>query len=142
MLAVALVGLTAGMVRAEIQFRHALDDSPLQVKPQPGEVETEAVKTFKETGEDPYKGNEQALAEGKTLYAEHCQACHLPDGSGRIGPSLISGDWIRERAATDVGMFEIIYGGASGAMQSFARRGLTQDQILRIMAYVRSLKKS
>jgi cytochrome c-L len=39
-------------------------------------------------------------------------------------------------------MFEIIYGGASGAMQSFARRGLTQDQILRIMAYVRSLKKS
>jgi hypothetical protein len=27
-------------------------------------------------------------------------------------------------------------------MQSFARRGLTQDQILRIMAYVRSLKKS
>lgn len=142
MLAVALVGLTAGMVRAEIQFRHALDDSPLQVKPQPGEVETEAVKTFKETGEDPYKGNEQALAEGKMLYAEHCQACHLPDGSGRIGPSLISGDWIRERAATDVGMFEIIYGGASGAMQSFARRGLTQDQILRIMAYVRSLKKS
>ena len=47
-----------------------------------------------------------------------------------------------ERAGTDVGMFEVVYGGASGAMQSFARRGLTQDQMLRIMAYVRSLKKS
>ena len=141
-LAAALAAATGGMVRAEIQFRHALDDEPLQVKPQPGEVETDAVKKFKETGQDPYKGDEKALAEGKKLYAEHCQACHLPDGSGRIGPSLIGDKWVRERAGTDVGMFEIIYGGASGAMQSFARRGLTQDQILRIMAYVRSLKKS
>jgi cytochrome c-L len=140
-LAVALVGVP-GAVQAEVQFRHALDDSPLAVKPQPGEVETDAVKTFKQSGENPYLGNEQALAEGKKLYVQNCQACHLPDGSGRMGPSLISDKWIRERAATDVGMFEIIYGGASGAMQSFARRGLTQDQILRVIAYVRSLKKS
>ena len=33
-------------------------------------------------------------------------------------------------------MFEILYGGASGAMQSFARRGMTQDQMLKIIAYV------
>jgi cytochrome c-L len=139
---VLAAGAAAGTVHAEIQFRHALDDSPLQVKPQPGEVETEAVKKFKETGKNPYNGNEQVLADGKKPYAEYCQACHLPDGSGRIGPSLIGDRWIRERAGTDVGMFEVIYGGAGGAMQSFARRGMTQDQILRIMAYVRSLKKS
>ena len=141
-LIVALLGATAGTGRAEVQFRHALDDSPLQVKPQPGEVETDAAKKFKETGENPYNGNQQVLADGKKLYAENCQACHLPDGSGRIGPSLIGDKWIRERAGTDVGTFEIIYGGASGAMQSFARRGLTQEQMLRIMAYVRSLRKS
>jgi cytochrome c-L len=125
-----------------ILFRHVLDNSPLEVKARPNEVETEAVKTFKESGKNPYNGAAAALAEGKKLYQANCQACHLPDGSGRIGPSLIDGSWKYERAATDVGMFEIIYGGASGAMQSFARRGMTQDQMLKVMAYVRSLKKS
>jgi cytochrome c-L len=126
----------------EIVFKHVLTDAPLDVRPRPNEVETEAVKTFKQTGEDPYRGDEQALAEGKKLYAANCQACHLPDGSGRIGPSLIGDNWVHKRSATDVGMFEIIHGGASGAMQSYARRGMTQDQMLKIIAYVRSLKKA
>jgi cytochrome c-L len=144
---VRLFGLTlfvsaTSPLQAEIVFRHALDNSVLDVKPRPNEVETEAVKEFKATGKNPYIGDDKALADGKKLYQANCQACHLPDGSGRMGPSLIADTWVRERAATDVGMFEIIYGGASGAMQSFARRGMTQDEMLRIIAYVRSLKKS
>jgi cytochrome c-L len=42
---------------------------------------------------------------------------------------------------TDPGMFAIIFGGASGAMQSFHRRGMKQDEIFRIIAYVRTLDK-
>ena len=141
-LVLALFGLATSSLQAEITFRHALDNSRLDVKPRPNEVETESVKEFKATGNNPYNENEKAVADGRKLYQTHCQACHLPDGSGRMGPSLIADKWIRERAGTDVGMFEIIYGGASGAMQSFARRGMTQDEMLRIMAYVRSLKKS
>ena len=99
------------------------------------------MKSFKETGKDPYVGDEQALAEGKKLYRMECQACHLPDGAGRIGPSLIDDTSKYPRGTTDLGMFEILYGGASGAMQSFARRGMTQDQMLKVIAYVRSLKK-
>jgi len=38
-------------------------------------------------------------------------------------------------------MFSIIYGGASGAMQSFHRRDTNQDKMLRIVAYVRTLEK-
>ncbi len=125
-----------------IAFRHILDNSLLEVKPRPNEIETEAVKAFQETGNNPYVGDDQALSEGKKLYQVNCQACHLPDGSGRIGPTLIAGTWKYERVATDVGMFEILYGGASGAMQSFARRGMTQDQMLKTIAYVRSLKKT
>ena len=45
------------------------------------------------------------------------------------------------QALTDPGMFSIIYGGASGAMQSFFRRGMQQDQMLKIIAYVRTLDK-
>ena len=143
-----LIGLSAGLMvlgfelMAEpISFRHVLDNSPLEVKPRPNEVETEAVKSFKETGRNPYAGDQQALAEGKRLYQVNCQACHLPDGSGRIDSTLVADTWKYARAATDVGMFEILYGGASGAMQSFARRGMTQDQMLKVIAYVRSLKK-
>jgi cytochrome c-L len=137
----AWAALGAGVNAEPIVFRHALDNSQLDIQPRPNEVETEAVKSFKETGKDPYVGDEQALAEGKKLYRVECQACHLPDGAGRIGPTLIADSWKYERAATDVGMFEILYGGASGAMQSFARRGMTQDQMLKVIAFVRSLKK-
>ena len=140
-LGVACLALGSGAMAEPIVFRHVLDNSPLEVKPRPNEVETEAVKSFKETGKNPYLGDEQALAEGKKLYRVECQACHLPDGAGRIGPTLIADSWKYERAATAVGMFEILYGGASGAMQSFARRGMTQDQMLKVIAFVRSLKK-
>lgn len=122
------------------QFTSPLDDSPLEVKPLPGEKVTDAVQKFYDTGHDPYKSDTQALSDGKELYDTYCQACHLPDGSGRIGPSLIGDAHRYPRVTTDKGMFEIVYGGATGAMQPMGKR-LTQDQILRIIVYVRSLKK-
>jgi cytochrome c-L len=63
-----------------------------------------------------------------------------PDGRW-LGPSLIGDDWKYKRVATDVGMFEVIYAGAAGAMQSFSGRGVTQDETLKIIACVRTLKK-
>jgi cytochrome c-L len=122
------------------QFTSPLDNSPLEIRLLPGEKITEGVQKFYDTGEDPYKGDTKALAEGKVLYETYCQACHMPDGSGRIGPSLIADTHHYPRFTTDKGMFEIIYGVATGAMQPFGKR-LTQDQILQVMAYVRSLKK-
>jgi cytochrome c-L len=124
-----------------VEFKHPLDDLPIEVKPLPNEQETEVVKEFRATGENRYRTNADALAVGKELYERHCQSCHLPDGSGRLGPSLITGDWKYKRVATDVGMFEVIYAGAAGAMQSFFRRGVTQDEMLKMIAYVRTLKK-
>jgi cytochrome c-L len=139
--AVAVAVLAVTEAPGEVAFRHALDNSPLEIKPLPNEVETEAVKTVKATGANPYHDQPTALEEGKKLYETHCQRCHLKDGTGAMGPSLVDDVVSRERADTDVGMFEIIYGGAAGAMQSFARRGMTQDEMLKIIAYVRSLKK-
>jgi cytochrome c-L len=122
------------------QFTSPLDDSALEIKLLPNEKITDGVQKFYDTGEDPYDGDAQAIAEGKTIYDTNCQACHLPDGSGRIGPSLIGDTHRYPRFTTDKGLFEIIYGGGTGAMQPFGKR-LTQDQILHVMAYVRSLKK-
>jgi cytochrome c-L len=140
---IALVAFACGGSFASadpIAFTSALDDSPLIVKPLPNETLSDAVNKFYETGEDPYKGDPKALADGKKIYDQWCQSCHMPDGSGRIGPSFIGDTHHYPRFTTDKGMFEIVYGGATGAMQPFGNR-LKKDQILEVMAYVRSLKK-
>jgi cytochrome c-L len=132
--------LSLAVSAAVPRFTSPLDDGPLEIRLLPGEQITQAVQKFYDTGENPYKGDSKALAEGKELYLTYCQACHLPDGSGRIGPSLIGDTHHYPRFTTDKGLFEIIYGGATGAMQPFGKR-LTQDQILLVMTYVRALKK-
>jgi cytochrome c-L len=133
--------LTAGTGLASdgVTFRHALDDSPLEFKYRTDQKITEAVETFHETGENPYAGDADAIADGEAVYRKFCQSCHLKDGSGRIGPNLTDDQWKRERTGTDVGRFEIIYGGGAGAMQPFGRR-MDQDDILKVMAYVDTLR--
>ena len=125
-----------------IVFHNAVDNSPLDVAPKPGEVETPALKKFKRSGRNPYNGQERALREGRRLYAARCQGCHLSSGKGRLGPSLITDRPEYPRSLTDAGMFEIIYGGATGSMQPFSLQGLRQDNILKVMAYVTKLRRS
>lgn len=126
---------------ADIEFRHALDNSPLDLAPIKGEEFTAAVEAFRKDGVNPYDGEADAIAAGKALYDEHCQACHKPDGTGGMGPSLVDEVFINKRANTDVGVFEIVHSGSSGAMRSFSIRGVTQDQILKMIAYIHTLKK-
>ena len=52
----------------------------------------------------------------------------------KMGPTLAGKDVVYKQVLTDPGMFSIIYGGASGAMQSFHRRDMKQDEMLRIVA--------
>jgi cytochrome c-L len=135
----ALLAVTAS-ADEPLTFGHVFDDAPLDVTtPRSGETFTAAVETFHVTGENPYSGDAEAIAAGKRLYDRHCQACHLPDGSGRMGPALIDDTYQYPRTATDKGFFEVLYGGAAGAMQAFGRRA-DQDDLLRIMAYVETLK--
>ena len=140
MVTTAVAGL-ASRGAEDVAFRYAIDNSPLDVTPKPGETLTEQAKEFRRTGQNPYNGQQDALDEGKKLYATYCQVCHLPDGSGRMGASLIGEKHVHERITNDVGLFEVIFGGAAGAMQPFGKR-MTQDQILKVMAYLRTLMKS
>src|SRR5215813_13768790 len=122
-------------------FKNPLDNSPITFELQAGEAETPAVKKFKETGDNDYRGNADAIADGKKLYVANCIICHGADGTGKMGPTLVGKDVVYKQVLTDPGMFSIIYGGASGAMQSFHRRGMKQDEMLKIIAYVRMLDK-
>ena len=136
--ALAISYVAAGDVA---DFKNPLDNSPMTFELQPGEVETPAVKKFRETGDNDYRGNADAIADGKKLYVSNCIICHGADGTGKMGPTLVGKDVVYKQVLTDPGMFSIIYVGASGAMQSFHRRGMKQDEMLRIIAYVRTLDK-
>jgi hypothetical protein len=63
------------------------------------------------------------------------------DNSPMTFPLQIGKDVVYPQALTDPGPYSIIYGGASSEMQTFFRRGMQQDQMLKIIAYVRTLDK-
>ena len=119
-----------------IEFLHSLDNEPLEV---PVDGISKAAERFHATGSNPYRGDPEAIAAGRASYAKWCRACHLDDGTGRIGPNIVDDNTTYSRGNTDVGLFEIIYGGGTGAMQAFSKR-LSQDEILKVMAFVESLK--
>ncbi len=106
----------------------------------PADTDPAPVKQFKETGRNPYNDDADAIAAGFTLArAVACTHCHGPDLSGLIGPNLTSGQWRYPRDATDTGMFQTIFFGTNGGMAAWGKLGsLTEDEILRIMAFVRS----
>jgi len=121
-------------------FRSTLTNQPLKLNLYPNETVTAKAIEFQKTGKNPYKADKDAIAAGRATYDQWCAACHLADGTGRIGSNLVDGQVTYPRVANDVGMFEAIYGGASGAMQAFGNR-LTQDEILKMMAFIESIKK-
>ena len=138
-LAACLILLSLPALAGEpIEFLHALTNKPLEFKYRTDQEITPQVEAFKQTGVNPYSGDEEALAAGKKIYDKLCAACHLKDGTGRIGPNLTDDTFTRARANTEVGRFEIIYGGGAGAMQPLGRR-IDQDDILKVMTYVDAL---
>jgi cytochrome c-L len=115
------------------------DDEIAQVLT-PNERDTPAFRQFKETGKNPYNKEPQAIEEGfKLARAVACTHCHAGDLSGLLGPNLTTGNWRYPKNGTDKGMFQTLYFGTSGGMAAWGKLGsLTTDEILKIMAFVRS----
>jgi cytochrome c-L len=120
------------------ELRTVVGDKPIEIA---ADKVPPALEQFLRTGQNPYAGDEAAIAEGKKLYAKLCQACHMPDGSGRIGPSLRDEQWRHPRLDSEAGRFEIIHSGGAGAMQAFSRR-MSNDEILQVMAYIDTLRSA
>ncbi len=63
---------------------------------------------------NPFRGNEQAVAEGRELYNNSCTACHGPDGiAGELGPALAA-PGRRYGRRTDSEIFDAIKRGIPG----------------------------
>lgn len=125
----------AGSAVAEIKLLDAVKDEPLELEFRSDQEITEAVAQFHSTGKNPYSANADVIAEGQKLYKRNCQACHKKDGSGAVGPNLRDDEWLKARTNTEIGRFEIIYGGGQNGMQAFGKK-LNQDEILKVMAFI------
>src|SRR2546423_7814771 len=111
LLSVNALGVSLASAGDVGDFKSPWDNSPMTFELQPGEVETPAVKKFKKTGDNDYRGNTDAIADGKKIYEANCIARPGADGTGKMGPPLVGKDVLYKQALTDPGKCSIIYGG-------------------------------
>jgi cytochrome c-L len=127
----------------QLNFVDTRNDQPLKINP-----DSEQAKTFVRTGQNPYIGNAQAIQQGQKLYHLYsCGQCHGHQAQGQTASGLIGPRFNHAKSATDKGMFEIIHAGTNGGMSPKGRglmdpsdpnNGLSADEILKVIAWVRS----
>jgi len=88
---------------------------------------------------NPFHGNVAAIAEGQQVFTTICAACHKPDGSGLIGPSLIDPYW--KYGDADHDLFLTVSKGRPGGMPAWESQ-LGGDKIWKALAYAETLPKS
>ena len=86
---------------------------------------------------NPAAGTPAAIAAGRKLYSQACQACHGGDAQGDRGPALTSATAFTHGTA-DIDLYRNIKSGIAGSgMPSFSK--LTDTQIRQLISYIRSL---
>ena len=93
--------------------------------------------------ENPYEGNIDAEKEGKRHYVlKGCAAlhCHGPKGIGSGGPPLNKGVFMHSDGST-YALAYIITNGIAGTKMGAYGSTLKEDEILKLIAYIRSVTK-
>ena len=81
--------------------------------------------------ENPYRGDAEAIERGRSLYRRTCYICHL-DSGGR-GPDL------RKSKLEGQDFIRIVLNGKKNTQMPAWKGKLSEDDMWRILAYVRSL---
>ncbi len=100
--------------------------------------DTPAVKSFFQTGKNPYLEDLSCLGKAESLFLTACSGCHGQIGEGKIGPGLNDNYWTYPKNETDQGIFETVFGGARAQMGPHYG-DLTLDDMLLVTAWVRHL---
>ena len=88
------------------------------------------------TTRNPLDASADVIAAGRVVFDQTCQSCHAPGGTGDRGPALNTG--VFGHGSDDGDLFRTIREGLAGTqMPPF--RGLTDEQIWQVVAYLRSL---
>ena len=106
-------------------------------------VANEDLKNIVDDIENPYEGNKEAIKEGKKHYVlKGCAAlhCHGPNGKGSGGPALNKGVFAHSDGST-YALAHIITNGIAGTKMGAYGSSLNEDEILKLIAYIRSVTK-
>jgi cytochrome c(L) len=87
---------------------------------------------------NPFEGKPEAIKEGEKVFDAKCADCHGGDAMGQSGPDLTDDKWIY--GGSDADVLETVTNGRKGGMPSW-RSELSKDDIWKVIAYVRSLRK-
>jgi cytochrome c(L) len=97
-----------------------------------------AVAAARETDKNPFAGDAEAIAEGKALWLKAgCYSCHGHEAEGAVGPDLTDDQWVY--LPTDATLFKAIAKGRPGTTMMALRGQLTDDDIWKIIAFIRSI---
>jgi cytochrome c oxidase cbb3-type subunit 3 len=88
---------------------------------------------------NPFRGDSAAIAEGKEVFTTICVACHLADGSGLVGPSLVDPYW--KYGDSDPALFETVAKGRPLGMPPWGTQ-LGNDKIWKVLSYLETLPRS
>jgi cytochrome c-L len=162
----ALAGLTLSFqANAACNLVSTIDGKPLAIKAVA--TDTPEAKQFLETCVNPYTkiymADAEAAKKGKREYNyNNCTGCHGGKLEGIMAPSLSKNTaggqgafdqkWVYAKNTTDKGMFESIAGGTPGTsggtmfvwhnqLPGKTGDGLSTDQILKVVAYIRTQYK-
>jgi len=91
---------------------------------------------------NPFAGNAQAIAQGERVYNQNCTSCHGPNGgAGEIGPEIIHNLSVPLRGElNDNQILDVIRDGAPGTVMPAWKGKLADDDILKIGAFLHSLR--
>lgn len=131
---------------AAISLTSTADGKPIEIPA--SQAETPAAKEFLNSGKNTYLGNADAIKAGKKVFQLYsCTACHGAKGEGAVGPNLIDDKWNYAKNVDDKGIFETIWAGTAGGMGAKGKglmqaddptQGLTVDEMLKVVAFIRS----
>ena len=92
---------------------------------------------------NPFWGNGAATAEGEKLYNQNCTSCHgVNGGSGEIGPAILNNNMSAPLRGemNDFQIVTVLHTGVPGTVMSAWSPKLSDDEILKIGAYLHSLR--
>ena len=88
---------------------------------------------------NPFANDPSAIGDARAMFSLRCAPCHGRDAAGGRGPDLTRGTY--SVGDTDEDLFNVIANGATGTeMPDFGAR-IGQDNVWRLVTYVRSVSK-
>ena len=87
---------------------------------------------------NPHHGDAAAIAKGKETWDTICVACHTPEGTGLVGPSLVDPYW--KYGHSDADLFQTVSEGRPLGMPPWGPQ-LGTDKIWQVLAFLETLPK-